>query len=123
MKSKRTEKITQNYLEHIPVRSEHISWSADENGAVTLDIENKGVMNRIAQKLLKKPKISHIHLDEMGSFIWQLIDGGKCISDFGEPVEQRFGEKAHPLYERLAKYFQILEGYGFIRWKDEQNGK
>jgi len=122
-RSKHNEKITQNYLENIPVHSSHISWSADENGAGTLDIENRGVMNRIAQKLLKKPKVSHIHLDEMGSFIWPLIDGERRITDFGEPVEQHFGEKAHPLYERLAKFFQILESYHFIYWKNEQEKK
>ena len=123
MKSKRRQTITKNYLENIPVRGEHLSWSADENGIITLDIENKGLMNRIAQKLFRKPKISHIHLDEMGSFIWPLIDGEKSIADLGEPVEQHFSEKAHPLYERLAKYFQILESYGFIHWKADAQDK
>jgi len=31
-------------------------------------------------------------------------------------LEEEFGEKAYPLYERIAKYFQILESYGFITW-------
>lgn len=106
-----------NYLERVPVRPEWIEWSEDENGIVTLDIENKGVMNRIAQKLLKKPKVSHIHLDEIGSFVWPLIDGEKNIADFGPFMEERFGEKAHPTYERLAKFFQILESYRFVEWK------
>lgn len=108
----------ENYLEKCPVRPEHIKWSADENGIVTLDIENKGVFNRIAQKLLKKPKVTHIHLDEIGSFVWPMIDGEKKIMDMGEPMEEHFGEKAHPTYERLAKFFQILESYGFVEWKE-----
>ena len=33
----------------------------------------------MAQKLLKKPKISYIHLDERGSFIWLKIDGEKMV--------------------------------------------
>lgn len=107
----------ENYLEKCPVRPEWLKWSADENGMVTLDIENKGVFNRIAQKLLKKPKVSHIHLDEIGSFVWPMIDGEKNIMDMGEPMEERFGEKAHPTYERLAKFFQILDSYGFVEWK------
>ena len=119
MRKKKTEVISRNYLEKIPLHNELFSWSADENGAVTLDIENKGIVNRIAQKLLKKPKISHVHLDEMGSFIWPLIDGEKSIADIGIPVKEHFGEKAEPLYERLAKYFQILESYHFIRWAED----
>lgn len=108
--------INENYLERVPVMNEAIGWSADENGVVTLEIENKGVFNRLAQKLLKKPKISYIHLDENGSFVWPLIDGKRSITEIGKEVDSHFGEAAHPLYERLAKFFQILESYGFIKW-------
>jgi len=112
-------KITENnYLDRIPLRKEGLGWSVDDNGLVTLEIENKGVFNRIAQKLLKKPKISYIHLDENGSFIWPLLDGEKDITAIGRLVDEHFGEKAHPLYERLVKFFQILDSYGFISWKD-----
>lgn len=114
---KKKEIISQNYLEKIPVRPAHIAWSADEAGIVTLDIENTGLFNRIAQKLFRKPKVSHIHLDEMGSFVWPLLDGDRNIIELGKDVEEHFGEKANPLYERLAKYFQILDSYGFIEWK------
>ena len=109
--------ISQNYLEKIPARPERIKWLTDEKGIVTLDIENTGFFNRVAQKLLKKPKVSHVHLDEMGSFVWPLLDGEKNIIDLGKLVEAQFGEKANPLYERLAKYFQILDSYSFIEWK------
>ncbi len=110
-------KDNENYLERCPIKPEWIQWSADENGMVTLDIENKGVVNRIAQKLLKKPKVTHIHLDEIGSFVWPLIDGERKIMDMGEPLEECFGEKALPTYERLAQFFQILESYGFVEWR------
>lgn len=110
-------KITENYLEKCPSVPTGLNWTKDENGLVTLEIENKGIMNTISQKLLKKPRVSYIHLDEMGSFIWPLIDGKKKIADFGTPVSEKFGEDANPLYERLAKYFQILDSYGFVAWK------
>lgn len=109
--------VSENYLERKPSRPEGISWSVDEKGIVTLDIENTGVFNRIAQKILKKPKVTHIHLDETGSFVWPLLDGEKTIIELGKDVKAEFGEKANPLYERLAKYFQILDSYHFIEWK------
>lgn len=112
---KRKKLLSKNYLERIPQKNSAIGWSENE-GKVTLEIENKGIFNRLAQKLLKKPKISYVHLDENGSFIWPLIDGKKDIIELGKAVEEHFGEKAHPLYERLAKYFQILDSYGFIVW-------
>ena len=104
----------ENYLERIPKRAEYINWRKDENDNITLIIENKGIFNRLAQCLLKKPKVSFIHLDEMGSFIWERMDGRKNILDLGKEVEERFKESANPLYERLAKYIQILESYNFI---------
>ena len=109
--------INENYLEKIPVISEKLSYKVDDDGIVTLAQQNTGIMNRIAQKLFKKPKISYIHLDELGSFIWQLIDGKTSILDMGDPVKEHFGETAEPLYPRLAKYFSILESYGFVTMK------
>ncbi len=110
--------ITKNYLEGIPLRHPDINWSKDDEGLVTLEIENTGFMNRVAQKLFKKPKISYVHLDEMGSFVWPVMDGEKNLIKIGEEVKEHFGEKAEPLYERLAKYFQILESYHFIQWNN-----
>ena len=108
-----------NYLDNIPVRSEKIKWSTDDSGAVTLEIENKGIFNRIFQTLFKKPKTSYIHLDEMGSYVWPLIDGERDITAIGKLVDEKFGETAHPLYERLAKFFQVLESYGFVSVKNK----
>lgn len=113
---KKKEINLENYLEKIPVRKDSLAWSQDNEGNVTLQMENKGALNRVFQKLLKKPKISYIHLDETGSFIWPLIDGEKNIIELGKLVDEHFGEKAHPLYERLAQYFKILESYGFITY-------
>ena len=109
--------VSENYLERRPIRPVRIKWSVDEEGSVTLDIENTGFFNRVAQKLFKKPKVSHVHLDKLGSFVWPLIDGEKDIVALGVLVKERFGEEAEPLYERLAKYFQILESYSFVEWK------
>ena len=107
---------SENYLERKPMRHPSINWEADENGLITLAIENTGIFNRIAQKLFKKPKISYVHLDENGSFIWPLLDGEKDITAIGVLVDEHFGDKAHPLYERLAQFFRILDSYGFIEW-------
>ena len=110
-------KNNDNYLEKVPKKAQHISWSVKDD-MVTLEIENKGVFNRIAQKLFKKPKISYVHLDEMGSFLWPLIDGSENLIDLGKQVEAQFGDKAQPLYPRLAKYFQLLDSYKFISWNE-----
>lgn len=113
MKNKNSK--NQNYLECKPKRNDMYAWSVD-NGIVTIEIENRGLLKKITQVLFKKPKISYIHLDDMGSFIWPIIDGEKDVIEIGKEVKEKFGEGAEPLYERLAKYFQILDSYGFIKW-------
>ncbi len=109
--------IPENYLERIPCRPANIQWSTSDEGIVTLEIENTGWANRIAQKLFDRPKVSYIHLDKMGSFVWPRMDGVMTITDIGKLVDEHFGEEAHPLYQRLARYFQILDSYHFIEWK------
>ena len=115
--------ISANYLEKIPMRPEEIGWSTDEKGIVTLDIENTGVMNRIAQKLFHKPKVTHVHLDATGSFVWPLLDGKKNIIELGELVKEQFGEEAEPLYPRIVKYFQIMESYEFVHFINKKTEK
>ncbi len=110
----------ENFVEKIPVKNQEIQWSVEDDGLVTLHMENKGIANKIAQKLIKKPKISHIHLDEMGSFIWLQIDGEKTVFDIGKPVEEHFGEKALPLYERLSMFIRTLETNNFITCKSAE---
>ena len=114
---KKRQIISENYLEKIPMRSSVLKWELTNEGKVDLLVENTGFFNRMAQKLFGKPKITYVHLDDMGSFIWQIVDGEKKIIELGKDVEEHFGETAQPIYERLAKYFQILDSYRFIVWK------
>ena len=114
MKKKKV--VNENYLDKVPAVCSDINWSKDSEGNVTLEVKNKGIANRIAQVLIRKPKISYIHLDEMGSFIWPLIDGKRSIKDISVFVSEHFGEKAEPLYERLAKFFMILIDCKFIEY-------
>lgn len=117
---KKKEIINRNYLENIPVRQEGLRWDIDDKGLVTLYVHNKGIVKKITQVLLKKPEYTQVHLDENGSFVWPLIDGEMDITQIGVLVKEHFGEKAEPLYERLAKFFQILESYHFISYKKGQ---
>ena len=115
--AKKKKEASKNYLELRPCRKEELEWSVNEEGKIALHVENKGFFNRFAQKTFRKPKVSYIHLDSFGSFLWPLLDGEKTIIELGEKVEAHFGEEASPLYERLAKFFQILDSYHFIDMK------
>lgn len=112
--------IPSNYLDRKPKRTQSIEWKTGTDGIVTLEIKNIGWANRLAQTLFGRPKVSFIHLDKLGSFVWPLMDGEKTITQLGELVDAEFGEEAHPLYERLARYFQILDSYRFVEWSEAE---
>ena len=108
--------IDKNFLEKIPARNEEIGWKKEDDGLITLEVKNTGWANKLAQVFFKRPKVSYIHLDKMGSFIWPRLDGKINITELGKLVDEHFGKEAHPLYERLAKYLQIMHSYHFIKW-------
>lgn len=121
-------KEQKNYLDFIPVQNveseydDSASISENDGGTkeyreIMLCVENKGFFNRIAQKCFKKPKVTKVHLDKMGNFIWPLIDGEKSIYDIASYVKEEFGDEAEPLYERLTQYMKTLESYGFVSYK------
>ncbi len=106
--------VSGNCLDLIPVHSESCRYRRGDKGEVTILVENKGVFHWIAQKVFHRPRISQIHLDEMGNFIWPLIDGERTVYDIAMLVREEFGEKAEPLFERLVQYVKVLESYGFL---------
>ena len=110
-----SKKKSPNYLEFVPRHNEKYTWETDEQGAVTIFVENTGVFHRIAQKYFNKPKVSQVHLEDMGSFIWPLMDGERNIMVLGEMIKEHFGDEAEPLYPRLVQYIKILENSGFIK--------
>ena len=120
-KSKKEKAESANYLDYVPMHNEDkYPFQTDDNGEVTIMVENKGVFNKIAQVVFRKPRISKIHLDEMGNFVWPLIDGTRTVYEIAELVKAEFGDKAEPLYDRLVQYIRNLEAYGFVEVQGEK---
>lgn len=107
-------KNNNNYLDFVYAIKEDLFWSLNEAGQVVVEMENKGFTNRIAQKFFKKPAVSHITLEGLGSFIFSSIDGKRSIYDIGLLVHDKFGDEAEPLYERLSTYMKRLDQLNFI---------
>ncbi len=102
-------------MNSVPKIAQTLCWVID-NEKINIIVENKGIMNFLMQKLLKKPKKTTIHLDEIGSFIWQRIDGVKTLEEIAKELENNFGKSVYPLNERIKKYFNTLREYKFITW-------
>lgn len=106
-------KKKENFLDYIPLRNPAFSWT-EEAGAVTVDMIHTGVYAAIAQKVFRRPRVSHVKLDEYGSFLWLRMDGERDVGALGRELEARFGDKAQPLYPRLVQYMKTLLSNKFI---------
>ena len=113
-------KKKENFVDYIPKRNALYEWELNSRNLAEVLVINRGLYNRIAQLLFKKPKISRIELDEMGSFIWQELDGVKTVYEIGTAVKGKFGKKAEPLYERLCEYIRILHNNRFIVYENKK---
>ncbi len=106
-----------NYLDLIPVMKDNVTLQTNEEGQYYVEVANNGIMDRLAQKLLKKPKVTKVSLEEFGEFIWCRMDGKNSVYDIAMQVRDHFGDKAEPLYERICVYFQTMVNNEFITMK------
>lgn len=102
---------------YIPVRTENIEWTADENGIVTIFKENKGFFNRAMQFLMKKPKRSFIRLDEKGSFFWLNTNGIRTIGEIAASSSEKFGDPPETGIYAAERFLEILCGCGFCSYR------
>ena len=107
-------------MDYVPKRNKLYQWELNQKKLVEVSVINRGLFNRIAQLIFRKPKISKIELDELGSYIWQEMDGVKTIYELGNAVKAKFGKKAEPLYERLCEYIRILHNNRFIVYENKK---
>jgi hypothetical protein len=106
-------KKRENYLDYVPVIDPRNTWDA-QDGKVTIHMVHRGFYAAVAQKFFHTPRVSHIDLDEYGSYLWTRIDGQKTVGELARDMKARFGQGAEPLYDRLVKYMQILRNNHFI---------
>lgn len=106
-------KKKENFLDFIPVINPKNTWD-NNDGKVVVHMVHRGFYAAIAQKFFHTPRVSHIDLDEYGSYLWTRIDGKKTVGSLADEMKAQFGEKAEPLYDRLVKYIQILRNNEFI---------
>ena len=111
---KRVRKVEQNYFEQIPIRSQVRPWTEDESGMVVIDVENKGLANRIAQRFFHKPKVSHISLDQYGTVVWKQMDGTHSVNDIIEMMKKEFPDEKDRMLDRVVTFLATLQAHEFI---------
>ena len=88
---------------------DNLQYEVDEEGIVTILEKQDHKIQRFFRKLkFKIPMYKRTSLDEYGSEVFLQINGTNTVKEIGEALESRFGEKVHPLYERLLVFLNHI---------------
>jgi hypothetical protein len=106
-----------NLLELVPERI--VQSETGDDGIVTvLGPRFKSVfMKRLVSSRLKNPYFK-VKLDEIGTTVWDNIDGERNIGEIAEILKEKFGESIEPCNDRLAIFFSQLELSRYIRYRN-----
>ncbi|MFP4368071.1 MAG: PqqD family protein [Candidatus Kapaibacterium sp.] len=110
---KKNKKKDINYLELTPYKKH--SHEINEKGRV--DVLVPRFDNKLLEKIFipkSKSKFIKANLDEFGSETWLLIDGENKVRDLAELLKSKFGDRIHPVYNRLTLFLTQLHKNGFI---------
>jgi len=72
----------------IPIRRPHVKWDYEGN-LIKLKIYRNHWYDKILHRVFKTPLEITIDLDEIGSTVWQLIDGETTIRQIGEKLQEQ----------------------------------
>ena len=99
----------------IPVKA--VGDEIDENGNIIV-LRPKFVHGPLAwwlQHRLKRPYF-RVHLDKIGSYVWNLIDGNNTINDIAKQLEQKFGKEVFPAKKRVELFMKQLKSGDMIEF-------
>ena len=106
-----------NYLECTPVRNyEH---QVKEDGLIDVLVP-RFKSDWLSKFLMPKKRSIFIraNLDELGTAVWQLIDGNNKVDFISEKLSEKFGENIQPVNDRLILFLTQLYRNGFIKFKE-----
>lgn len=88
---------------------ENIEYMVDKNGIVTLLEKQDHKIQCFLRKLkIKIPLYKKIELDEYCSYVFTMLNGEITVEEIGKNLESKYGEKIHPLYERLLLFINYI---------------
>lgn len=90
--------------------SDELEYEIGSDSIVTILEKQDHMVQKFFRKLkFNIPEYKKTSLDEYGSCVFLLIDGRRTVRDIGESLEAKYGDKAHPLYERLLLFLNHIE--------------
>ena len=115
------EEIIEEWLDLYPLRQHQ--FELEEDGKIVILVPHPE--NWLTKKIFPKPKNpgQKIHLDEMGSLVWNLFDGKKSIRHICEELSKNPKEPADSIEERTVLFAQQMYKQKFIKVFTKKDGE
>jgi len=109
-----------NLLDLIPFKK--VNSEKDEKGLEIILRPKfvKGPFKKWLQPRLKRPYFK-IHLDELGTSVWELIDGKRTVEQISALLRENLGEKIEPCEQRVCMFIQQLKSGDMIDYIFPEN--
>ena len=111
-----------DYMELTP--NPNYAGSRRDDGMI--DVLVPKFKNSFARKYInhrmKSPYIK-ANLDELGSAVWEKIDGKNKVREIADSLKHNFGDDVEQIQERLTRYLTQLYNAGFISFIELKKGR
>jgi hypothetical protein len=96
-----------------PLRARAFERLEDGHVAIRVPKFDGRILGKYLMPRLKRPDFL-VHLDEVGSFVWDLCDGSLTPAEIAARMAERFPELKNPA-GRLDLFLRQLAGQGHVR--------
>jgi len=104
-----------NLLELIPFRNYQFVYNENKKIDVLVPRFNDRFFGKFLQPRLKNPHIK-ANLDDMGTSVWELMDGQNKVEDIIIKMNEYHSENEENLEERIKVFIQNLYRNNFIKF-------
>jgi len=108
----------QNLLTLVPVQNQESEVNG-EKVIILLPKFRHPWLRRVIVPRLKKP-FFRIELDEIGSAVWQAMDGKRTVQEIASILQDRFGDGIEPVYDRLGIFLSSMLDGDMIRFAETE---
>jgi hypothetical protein len=120
LRKKQSNGETPNLLELIPERLVECNKTSDGLTHLVIPKFRGKRSGKFLTSKLKHPTWK-IDLDDIGTFVWDQIDGITKVKTISEKMKSHFGDKVEPVYDRLNLFLFTMRREELIRFKNWQN--
>lgn len=105
-------RLTGNLMDYVPRRTVE-SEPGPSGEQVLLAPRFRSWPFTLLLKRMPKPFMK-IRLDEVGSFLWERIDGERTLGELALALSQEFGDRVEPAPQRVGLFFRDLMKGHFV---------